>query len=158
LARAMHTAHVAGVIHRDLKPANVLMASDGTPRITDFGLARKIGDKGLTNPGAVMGTPSYMAPEQANCERNVGPPADIYALGAMLYECLTGRPPFKGTTALETVYQVLFVDPVPPSQLQPQVPRDLETITLACLHKDPAKRYPSAGALADDLGHFLLGE
>jgi formylglycine-generating enzyme required for sulfatase activity len=158
LARAMHTAHEAGVIHRDLKPANVLLAADGTPRITDFGLARKIGTQGLTNPGAVMGTPSYMAPEQANCEHDVGPPADIFALGAILYECLTGRPPFKGTTALETVYQVLFVDPVPPSQLQPRVPRDLETITLACLRKEPGRRYASAGALANDLGHFLLGE
>jgi WD40 repeat protein len=159
LARAMQAAHQKGVIHRDLKPANVLLAEDGTPKVTDFGLAKKLDEAGQTATGAVMGTPSYMAPEQAG-GRNaiIGPPCDVYALGAILYECLTGRPPFRGPTTMETVMQVLADDPVPPRQLQSGVPKDLETICLKCLQKDAARRYPSAGALAEDLRRFQAGE
>ena len=160
LARAVHVAHLAGIVHRDLKPTNVLYTSDGVPKITDFGLAKRIdSDDGQTESGQIMGSPSYMAPEQARGDsRNVGPAADVYALGAILYEMLTGRPPFKGATAMETVRQVLDDDPVTPSRLVPRVPRDLETICLKCLHKDPAKRYESAQALADDLERYIRGE
>ena len=160
LARAVHVAHQAGIVHRDLKPTNVLYTSDGVPKITDFGLAKRIdSDDGQTESGQIMGSPSYMAPEQARGDsRNVGPPADVYALGAILYEMLTGRPPFKGETPMETVRQVIDDDPVTPSRLVPRVPRDLETICLKCLHKDPAKRYESAQALADDLERYLRGE
>ncbi len=156
LARAVHVAHQAGIVHRDLKPTNVLYTSDGVPKITDFGLAKRIdSDDGQTESGQIMGSPSYMAPEQARGDsRNVEPPADVYALGAILYEMLTGRPPFKGETPMETVRQVLDDDPVTPSRLVPRVPRDLETICLKCLHKDPAKRYESAQALADDLERY----
>jgi eukaryotic-like serine/threonine-protein kinase len=160
LARAIHVAHQAGIVHRDLKPTNVLYTSDGVPKITDFGLAKRIdSDDGQTVSGQIVGSPSYMAPEQARGDsRKVGPPADVYALGAILYEMLTGRPPFKGATPMETVRQVLDDDPVTPSRLVPRVPRDLETICLKCLHKDPAKRYGSAQALADDLERYLGGE
>jgi WD40 repeat protein len=158
LAWAMHAAHTKGVLHRDLKPANVLLAEDGTPKVTDFGLAKKLGEAGRTATGAVMGTPSYMAPEQAGGNKEIGPAADVYALGAILYECLTGRPPFKAATLLDTLAQVLADDPVPPRRLQPKVPRDLETVCLKCLHKEPARRYASAEALADDLRRFLAGE
>ena len=160
LARAVHVAHKAGIVHRDLKPSNVLYAFDGVPKITDFGLAKRIdSDDGHTESGQIMGSPSYMAPEQARGHsRNVGPAADVYALGAILYEMLTGRPPFKGETPIETVRQVVDNDPVAPSQLVPRVPRDLETISLKCLHKDPARRYPSAEALADDLHRHLHGQ
>jgi len=166
LARAMHAAHEQGVIHRDLKPANVLLAKDGTPKVTDFGLAKKLDEVGQTATGAVMGTPSYMAPEQAGMgspgrkpgESTVGPLADVYALGAILYECLTGRPPFKAATALDTVLQVISDEPVPPRQLQSRTPRDLETICLKCLQKEPRKRYASAKALAGDLRRFQAGE
>src|SRR5205085_2124247 len=127
LARAMHAAHSAQVIHRDLKPANVLLTADGTPKITDFGLAKKLDDVGQTQTGAIMGTPSYMAPEQAEGKKDVGPLADVYALGAILYECLTGRPPFKAATPFDTVLQVIRHEPVPPRQLNPRLPRDLET-------------------------------
>jgi WD40 repeat protein/tRNA A-37 threonylcarbamoyl transferase component Bud32 len=159
LARAMQAAHEQRVIHRDLKPANVLLAEDGTPKITDFGLAKKLDEAGQTQSGVVMGTPSYMAPEQA-CGKSadIGPLADVYALGAVLYECLTGRPPFKAATALETIMQVASDEPVPPSRLQPKTPADLETICLKCLHKEVRKRYASARELADDLRHFLGGE
>jgi serine/threonine-protein kinase len=158
LARAMQAAHDKGIIHRDLKPANVLLADDGTPKITDFGLAKKLDEAGQTIPGRVMGTPSYMAPEQADSWKQVGPPADVYALGAVLYECLTGRPPFKAATVLDTLLQVVSAEPVPPRQLNPTVPRDLETICLKCLQKEPGNRYVSAQALADDLHRFLKHE
>lgn len=155
LARAMDTAHRAGIIHRDLKPANVLLTADGTPKVSDFGLAKKLEDSGQTASGALLGTPSYMAPEQAAGQtRTIGPAADVYALGAILYECLTGRPPFKAATRHETIQLVLSADPVPPGRLQPKLPRDLETICLKCLHKEPHKRYASALELAQDLRHF----
>jgi hypothetical protein len=160
LARAVHHAHRHNVVHRDLKPANVLLADDGTPKITDFGLAKHTdGSSGRTRTGAIMGTPSYMAPEQADGRtRDIGPATDVYALGAMLYEFLTGRPPFQAAFVLDTLEQVRSQDPVPPSRLQPKVPRDLETVCLKCLEKDPRRRYASAEALADDLGRFLDGQ
>jgi WD40 repeat protein/tRNA A-37 threonylcarbamoyl transferase component Bud32 len=155
LARAMHAAHAKGVIHRDLKPANVLLAEDGTAKITDFGLARNLEEAGQTLSGTVVGTPSYMAPEQASGQAyEVGPTADVYALGAILYECLTGRPPFKAATPLETILQVQRDEPVPPARLQSGTPRDLETICLKCLAKEPHKRYRSALELAEDLERF----
>jgi serine/threonine protein kinase len=182
LARAIAHAHQQGIVHRDLKPGNILLSTEPgsrnsepeensqnpacisshhVPKITDFGLARWIeGDTGqqATRDGDLLGTPSYMAPEQAGgVFRNVGPASDVYALGAILYELLTGRPPFRATSAVETVLQVLSVDPVPPRRLQPNVPKDLETICLKCLEKTPARRYPSAEALADDLRRFVDG-
>jgi serine/threonine-protein kinase len=160
VAQAVEFAHKSGVVHRDLTPANILMASDGTPKVTDFGLARRLeGDSGLTFSGVPMGTPSYMAPEQARGEKaGVGPVTDVYALGAILYEMLTGRPPFRAETSSGTLQQVLHEDPVPLSRLNPQVPRDLATICLKCLSKEPHRRYASAAALAEDLGRFLRGE
>ena len=160
LARAMASAHEQGVIHRDLKPANVLLTLDGTPKITDFGLAKRVGaDSGQTQTESIVGTPCYMAPEQAWGEsKRVGPAADIYALGAILYDCLTGRPPFKGANTLETLDQVRSREPIPPRQLVASIPADLETICLKCLRKEPTKRYESAGALADDLKRWLTGK
>jgi serine/threonine protein kinase len=159
LAHAVHAAHQAGIIHRDLKPANVLLDEDGTPKITDFGLAKKTeGGQGLTQSGAVMGTPSYLAPEQAGGHANrVTTQADVYALGAILYRCLTGRPPFQGDTVMDTLMQVLQRPPELPSIIRHGIDRDLELICLKCLEKDPARRYPSADALAADLGHWLDG-
>ncbi|HJT77518.1 MAG TPA: serine/threonine-protein kinase [Gemmataceae bacterium] len=159
LARAMHAAHQAGIIHRDLKPANVLLAEDGTPKVTDFGLAKKLdGAAGQTASGAIMGTPSYMTPEQAGGRsKEVGPPTDVYALGAILYELLTGRPPFRAATALDTVLQVVSEEPVPPSRLQPKLPKDLETVCLECLQKDRRRRYATAEALAEELRRFQEG-
>jgi WD40 repeat protein/serine/threonine protein kinase len=189
LARTMQFAHDAGIVHRDLKPGNILLQVEGRKaegqktgppssgsldpaalrlgdlraKVTDFGLAKRLdeslGADGGTRTGAVMGTPSYIAPEQASGKaKEVGPPVDVYALGAILYELLTGRPPFRGETPLDTVLQVLHDDPVPPKRLHPLVPRDLETICLKCLSKQPVNRYPSTAALADDLSRFLNGE
>jgi eukaryotic-like serine/threonine-protein kinase len=156
LAEAVHLAHRAGIVHRDLKPANILLAPDGTPKISDFGLARWINeDANVTLTGVRVGTPSYMAPEQAmGRTAAIGPATDVYSLGAILYEMLTGRPPFRAETASETERQLIAQDPVPPSRLNTKVPRDLETICLKCLHKDPQRRYESAAALADDLHRF----
>jgi serine/threonine-protein kinase len=159
LADAVEFAHDHGIIHRDLKPANILLTADGTPKITDFGVARRIDGPELTATGARVGTPSYMAPEQALGQTGaIGPAVDVYALGAILYEILTGRPPFRAETAAETERQVIAEEPVPPSRLNAKVPRDLETICLKCLHKAPARRYTSARELADDLRRFLGGK
>jgi tetratricopeptide (TPR) repeat protein len=160
IARTVHETHSLGVVHRDLKPANVLLATDETPKLTDFGLAKSLNaDSGLTRTETVLGSPSYMAPKQADGRaKDVGPAADIYALGAILYELLAGRAPFRAATVLETLEQVKSTDAVPPSRLQPGLPRDLETITLKCLEKEPQRRYESARDLADDLRRFLNGE
>ena len=148
------------MIHRDLKPANILIDGGGNPRVTDFGLAKKVqADSHLTASGQIMGTPSYMPPEQAGADRGaVGPAADVYSLGATLYCMVTGRPPFQAATAMDTVLQVLADDPVPPRRLNPAVDRDVETICLKCLEKDPARRYPSAEELGEDLRRFLAGD
>jgi tetratricopeptide (TPR) repeat protein len=160
LARAVQAAHEHGVLHRDLKPGNVLLLADGTPKLSDFGLAKLlVGGATLTQTGGVFGTPSYMPPEQASGNpREMGPAVDVYALGAVLYQLLTGRPPFKAATALETLHQVKTAEPVAPRALQPAVPRDLETVCLKCLQKDPRRRYASAGELAEDLRRFAAGE
>jgi WD40 repeat protein/tRNA A-37 threonylcarbamoyl transferase component Bud32 len=160
LARAMHAVHQCSVVHRDLKPANVLLTANGTAKITDFGLAKKLDeDAGQTHSGAVMGTPSYMAPEQASGgTARATPQADVYALGAILYECLTGRPPFRAATVAQTLRQVVETEPVPPRLLNTAVPRDLETVCLKCLRKETAKRYITAVDLADDLRRFQAGE
>jgi serine/threonine-protein kinase len=167
LAEAMHLAHSRNLVHRDLKPANVLLAGAADtpvgqcqPKVTDFGLVRQLdADSGQTFDGQLMGTPSYMAPEQAEGRaRSAGPAADVYALGAILYECLTGRPTFNAVTPLETLEQVRSREPATPSSLNRQVPRDLETICLKCLRKEPERRYSSARELADDLGRFVRGE
>ena len=160
LARAIEDAHRLGIVHRDLKPANVLLVDDETPKVVDFGLAKTLeADSNLTQSGVFIGTPSYAAPEQVEgLTRTVGPAADIYALGAIFYHMLTGRPPFQAATVLQTLEQVKTADPVPPSRLQPGLSRDAETICLKCLEKDPQRRYASADALADDLRRWLDGE
>jgi len=167
LARAIHHAHERGVIHRDLKPANILLEAHGSqpvglgvPKIADIGLAKCLDtDSAQTHTGDVVGTPAYMAPEQAaGRTRGIGPATDIYALGTILYELLTGRPPFQAASLLETLEQVRSQQPVPPRFLQPKLAPDLETICLKCLEKEPGRRYPSALALAEDLRRHLNGE
>ncbi len=160
VARAVHYAHGRGFLHRDLKPANILVDGDGRPHVTDFGLSRKIRpDASLTRSGAIVGTPSYMAPEQAAGRREgLSEVVDVYSLGAVLYELLTGRPPFRAETVMETVVQVLEREPPPPSQIRPGVPAELESICLRCLGKSPGDRYPTAEALAEDLDRFSRGE
>ena len=158
VALAIDYAHQQNVVHRDLKPANVLLDINDIPKVTDFGLAKRIeGDSDLTRTGQVLGTPSFMSPEQAS-GKQVGAPSDVYSLGAILYACCTGRPPFQAATAVETIMQVVEQDPVEPRQLNPQVPRDLETITLKCLEKEPHRRYESAARLAEDLSRYLADE
>jgi serine/threonine-protein kinase len=160
VADAVHAAHQNGVVHRDLKPSNILLCADGTPKVTDFGLARRLeGDSGITLTGLPVGTPSYMAPEQARGEKAaIGPATDVYALGAILYELLTGRPPFHSDTASATLHQVVNEEPVLPRRLNPRVPRDLQTICMKCLNKEPQKRYMSAQATAEDLRRHEQGE
>lgn len=155
---AMAYAHDHGVIHRDLKPANIILDLNGHPRLTDFGLAKKTeADSSLTGTGQILGTPAYMPPEQASGKADVGPLVDVYSLGAILYCLLTGRPPFQASSPMETLLQVLERDPLPPSALNPQVPKDLETICLKCLRKDPRQRYTSARTLAEELNRYLQG-
>jgi serine/threonine-protein kinase len=166
IARSVHYAHQRGFVHRDLKPANILIDAGGQPHVTDFGLAKQVGRDGsrlvaptLTQSGAMLGTPGYMAPEQAAGDSaKVTAASDVYSLGAILYELLTGRPPFRAATLLETVVQVLESEPVPPCRHRPEVPRELEQICLKCLEKSPESRYDSASALADDLERYLQGE
>lgn len=157
---AIHFAHSRGVLHRDLKPSNILIDREGRPHVTDFGLAKRVtGDSQITRSGAILGTPCYMAPEQAAGNRGqLGPASDVYSLGTILYQMLTGRPPFQAATAVDTVLLVLEQDPLPPRLLNPRADRDLEMIALKCLQKLPALRYPTAKALGDDLRAYLTDE
>ena len=159
LAQAVHHAHRRGLIHRDLKPSNILIDPTGQPHITDFGLAKRADAEAssLTASGTVLGTPSYMAPEQA-VGGQVGPAADVYSLGAILYQLLTGRPPFRAPTVAETIAQLIEQEPIPPRRIRPEVPVELECICLKCLEKKAEHRYPSATALTADLERFLRGD
>src|SRR5262249_20764001 len=158
-AQAVHYAHRRGIIHRDLKPANVLVDELDQPKITDFGLAKSIQtDSGQTRTGTVIGTPSYMSPEQASASKDLGPASDIYSLGAILYELITGTPPFRGETALATLTMVAETDPVSPRSLRKDIDVNLETICMKCLAKEPARRYATAEQLADDLRRYVEGE
>ncbi|MCX6927090.1 MAG: serine/threonine-protein kinase, partial [Verrucomicrobia bacterium] len=166
IAQAIHFAHTRHILHRDLQPSNVLIDANDQPRVTDFGLAKRLGDSELgtqnselTQTGQVLGSPSFLPPEQALGERGkMGPASDVYSLGAILYHALTGRPPFVGQTVADTLKQVETKDPIALRLLIPSIPVDLETICLKCLEKEPSKRYPTARELADDLGRFLYGE
>jgi serine/threonine protein kinase len=160
IARAIHHAHAQRILHRDLKPSNILLDAQDVPHITDFGLAKRLdGSSRQTQTGAILGTPSYMSPEQAAGRiHDLGPTSDVYGVGAVLYEMLTGRPPFRSESPLDTIMQVVEREPVPPRLLNPKVDHDLETICLKCLEKDSARRYASAQDLADDLERYLNGE
>jgi eukaryotic-like serine/threonine-protein kinase len=160
IAAATHYAHQNGILHRDLKPSNVLIDQTDTPRITDFGLAKHLDtDSDLTQSGQVVGSPNFMSPEQASSRLGaVGPRADLYGLGAILYCLLTGRPPFHAATVSDTLEQLLLSDPVPPRLLNPSVPVDLETICLKCLEKEPPRRYETAQEVVEELDRFLRGE
>jgi serine/threonine protein kinase len=164
VCHAIHYAHAQGTLHRDLKPSNVLITEDGVPKVSDFGLAKQMNplpgaSRGQTQTGAIVGTPNYMSPEQAaGRTRDIGPVSDVYALGAILYELLTGRPPFRAESPVDTLMQVMTEEPVPPRRLNPSLPRDLETICLKCLEKSPARRYATAQDLADDVERYLAGK
>ena len=161
VVRAVHFAHMRGVVHRDLKPGNVLLDAEGVPKVVDFGIAKLLGaDSSMTVSGSVMGTPTYMAPEQAQgSSKNAGPAADVYSLGAMLYELLTGRPPFLPQESdVVLAVRVVTEEPVSPAYHRPGVPRDLEAICMKCLQKAPGERYASAAALAEDLRRYLANE
>lgn len=160
IAEAIHYAHEHGILHRDLKPVNVLIDANDQPRVTDFGLAKRLaGDSDLTVSGQLLSSPNYLPPEQATGKRGtLSRQSDVYALGAILYHALTGRPPFLGEGMAETVQQVLHMEPVSPRRLNPSVPADLETVCLKCLEKEPGKRYATAQLLAAELGRFLEGK
>ncbi len=159
IARAVHHAHRRGILHRDLKPANILLDDKGQPNITDFGLAKRVeGTSGMTQSGAIVGTPGYMAPEQVRAEKQLTTGVDVYGLGAILYELLTSRPPFTAKTPFDTLKEVLEREPVPPRSFDQAIDRDLETICLKCLRKEPAQRYASALELADELERYVRGE
>src|SRR5262249_50211956 len=162
LARAVESAHQQGILHRDLKPSNILLTPDGQPKIGDFGLAKKLAgsaDASLTHSGMIVGTPAYMSPEQADSSYGeVSVATDIYALGNVFYEMLTGQRPITGGHSLEVLRRIMSEKPTPPTRLRPEIPPELESVCLKCLEKDPARRYPTAAAQADDLDCWLRGE